>query len=29
MNNNLVWQQNSTQPDNQDNLQAIAQWWSN
>lgn len=28
MNHNLVWQQNSTQPDNQDNLQAIAQWWS-
>ncbi|MEY4519367.1 MAG: hypothetical protein RLZZ499_1966 [Cyanobacteriota bacterium] len=26
--NNLIWQQNSSQPDNGDNLKAIAQWWS-
>lgn len=29
MNNNLVWQQNSGYPSNADNLDAIAQWWSN
>jgi hypothetical protein len=32
MNNNfknLIWQQNSSQSDNGDNLAAIAQWWSN
>ena len=28
MNNDLIWQQNSPQPDNGDNLDAIAQWWS-
>jgi hypothetical protein len=26
--NNLIWQQNSSQPDNGDNLKAIAKWWS-
>lgn len=26
--NNLIWQQNSSQPDNGDNLKAIANWWS-
>jgi hypothetical protein len=25
--NNLIWQQNSSQPDNGDNLKAIARWW--
>jgi hypothetical protein len=29
MNNNLVWQPNSSDPSNADNLKAIAQWWSN
>ena len=24
-----LWQQNSSQPDNRENLAAIAQWWSN
>ena len=24
----LIWQQNSSNSDNADNLQAIAQWWS-
>ncbi|MEM7591343.1 MAG: hypothetical protein AAF383_07460 [Cyanobacteria bacterium P01_A01_bin.83] len=28
MNNDLIWQQNSLQSDNRDNLNAIAQWWS-
>ena len=28
-NNILVWQQNSTDLNNGDNLKAIAQWWSN
>lgn len=28
MNNNLVWQPNSSDPSNADNLKAIAQWWS-
>ena len=26
--NDRVWQQNSNQPDNKENLAAIAQWWS-
>lgn len=26
---NLIWQQNSSEPNNGDNLDAIAQWWSN
>ncbi|HEY9771005.1 MAG TPA: hypothetical protein V6C71_21345 [Coleofasciculaceae cyanobacterium] len=26
---NLIWQQNSSEPNNRDNLDAIAQWWSN
>jgi hypothetical protein len=26
--NNLIWQQNSSQSDNGDNLKAIAHWWS-
>jgi hypothetical protein len=29
MNNNLVWQPNSSDPSNADHLKAIAQWWSN
>lgn len=29
MSNNLIWQQNSSDPSNADNLDAIAQWWSN
>ena len=29
MNNILIWQQNSTDLSNGDNLQAIANWWSN
>jgi hypothetical protein len=29
MNNNLIWQPNNNDPSNADNLQAIAQWWSN
>jgi hypothetical protein len=28
VNNNLVWQSNSSDPSNADNLKAIAQWWS-
>lgn len=28
MSKNLVWQQNSSDPENGDNLDAIAQWWS-
>jgi hypothetical protein len=28
MNNNFIWQQNSSQSDNGDHLEAIAQWWS-
>ena len=28
MNDDLVWQQNSSQSNNQENLAAIAQWWS-
>lgn len=28
MTDKLVWQQNSTQPDNSENLEAIARWWS-
>jgi hypothetical protein len=28
VNNNLVWQPNSSDPSNADNLKAIAQWWS-
>lgn len=27
-NNNIVWQQNSTQPDNPEKLEAIARWWA-
>ncbi len=26
---NLIWQQNSSEPNNRENLDAIAQWWSN
>ena len=29
MTNHLIWQQNSSNPDNADNLKAIARWWSN
>ena len=29
MKNVLIWQQNSTDSDNGDNLKAIADWWSN
>lgn len=29
MSNNLTWQQNSSEPNNRDNLSAIAKWWSN
>ena len=29
MSNNLIWQQNSTNPNNAENLNAIAAWWSN
>lgn len=29
MSNNLIWQQNSSDRDNGDNLEAIANWWSN
>ena len=28
MTNNLIWQQNSNEPDNGENLAAIAKWWS-
>ncbi|MEL6440077.1 MAG: hypothetical protein AAFQ80_12575 [Cyanobacteria bacterium J06621_8] len=28
MTDNLIWQQNSQEPNNRDNLDAIAQWWS-
>jgi hypothetical protein len=28
MNNDLIWQPNSSQPDNGENLKAIAKWWS-
>ena len=28
MSNNLIWQQNSSQPNNGENFEAIAQWWS-
>ena len=28
MSNNLIWQQNSSEPNNQENFQAIAKWWS-
>lgn len=28
MTDNIVWQQNSTQPDNPEKLEAIARWWS-
>ena len=28
MSNNLIWQQNSGDPNNQENMDAIAQWWS-
>ena len=29
MSENLIWQQNSSNPDNQKHLKAIAQWWEN
>lgn len=29
MSNNLIWQQNSSEPSNRENLSAIAKWWSN
>ena len=29
MSNNLIWQQNSSEPHNRENLSAIAEWWSN
>ena len=29
MSNNLIWQQNSSDRNNGDNLKAIANWWSN
>lgn len=29
MSNELIWQQNSSEPNNSENLSAIAQWWSN
>ncbi|MEM7756587.1 MAG: hypothetical protein AAF298_00445 [Cyanobacteria bacterium P01_A01_bin.40] len=29
MTNNLIWQQNNQEPDNVNNLDEIAQWWSN
>ena len=28
MTDNLIWQQNSSEPNNQENLAAIAEWWS-
>ncbi len=28
MSNNLIWQQNSSEPNNRENLEAIAKWWS-
>ena len=28
MTNNLIWQQNSSEPNNGENLEAIAKWWS-